>query len=188
MRIPSDPDRETLSAITRGDRQALAVLYDRHARSLLRYLERLVLDAPLAEDLLQDLFLIVWRDAGRYRGEASVRSWLYGIAHNLGLMALRKRREWPLEEWAAEHVAADMEADPADLAALAWDRERLSRALGALSAEHRAVVELVFYHGFKRKEAAQALGCPVGTVKSRLHYALRALARIMGADRNPREL
>ena len=160
-------------AVAGGDRQALAQVYARYAGSLLAYLAHLTGDTFAAEDLVQELFLVVWRDAARYRGSASVRAWLYGIAHNLGLMALRRDRRHAAESldgWPAP------EPGPAELAALAVDRRRLSAALAALPAAQRAVVELTFAHGLARAETAQVLGCPVGTVKSRLHLALRALA------------
>lgn len=161
-----------------GNQQAIAELYDRHAQRLLNYLAHLTGDADAAEDLVQELFVIVWRDAARFRGQSTVRTWLFGIAHHLGMTALRRKRTLPLDESAGDSLA-DPGPDPDALAALAIDRERLAQALQALPAPHRAVVELVFYHGLAQAEVAQILGCPLGTVKSRLHYALRALARAM---------
>ena len=176
--MTNDPDRTALTAVARGNRQALATLYNRHAHHLLGYLVHLTGDVNLAEDLVQELFLIVWRDAGRFRGHSSVRTWFFGIAHNLGLMALRRKRPELLDEMTADRLTA-FDPDPLDMAVLALDRERLAAALATLSASQRAVIELTFYHGLRRAEVAQVLGCPVGTVKSRLHYALRALARVM---------
>jgi RNA polymerase sigma-70 factor (ECF subfamily) len=167
-----------MTGVMQGDRQALATLYDRHAQALAGYLGHLTGDAAVAEELVQDLFVIVWRDAGRFRGDSTVRSWLFGIAHKLGLMELRHKRPESLDEAAADSLAAP-DPDPADLADLALDRERLQMAMEALPAAHRAVIEMTFYHGLNRAEVAQALNCPVGTVKSRLHYALQALARVM---------
>ena len=173
-----DRDRPALSGVAAGDRQALAVLYDRHAPGLVGYLDHLTGDLAVAEELVQELFMIVWRDAGRFRGDATVRSWLFGIAHNLGLMALRRKKPDLLDEYAAERLA-DPGADPARLADLAFDRVRLQDAMERLPAAQHAVIELVFFHGLTRAEVAQVLGCPVGTVKSRLHYALRALSRAL---------
>lgn len=181
MCINSDPDRATLMVIAGGDRQALATLYNRHACDLLGYLAHLIGDANEAEDLVQELFLVVWRDADRFRGASSVRTWLFGIAHNLGLMALRRKRSQSLDEATADRLTASG-PDPVDLAALALDRERLYAALATLPAAQRAVIELTFYHGLTRAEAAQVMDCPVGTVKSRLHYALRALAYVMSDE------
>jgi len=176
MRASQELDRAALAGIIQGDRQALAELYNRHAHALVRYLAHLTGDPPVAEELVQDLFMIVWRDAGRFRGDSTVRSWLFGIAHNLGLMELRRKRPDSLDETAAGRLAAP-DPDPADLTDLALDKERLVVALEKLPAAQRAVVELTFYHGLARTEVAQVLDCPVGTVKSRLHYALRALAK-----------
>lgn len=177
-RMSPDPDLDILKAVAQGDRQAITMLYDRHARHLLNYLARLTGDADTAEDLVQELYVIVWRDAGRFQGRSSVRTWLFGIAHHLGVTALRRKRALPLDG-AADDSLVDPGLDPDALATLAIDRERLAQALQALSATHRAVVELVFSHGLAQTEVAQVLGCPLGTVKSRLHYALCALSRAM---------
>ena len=175
MRVHDDSDEALLTRVADGDRQALAQAYARHAGSLLAYLAHLTGDPLAAEDLVQELFLVVWRDAGRYRGSASVRAWLYGIAHNLGLMALRRDRRHAVTGESLDERPGP-EPGPVELAALAVDRERLSAALATLPVAQRAVVELTFTHGLARAETAQVLGCPVGTVKSRLHFALRALA------------
>jgi RNA polymerase sigma-70 factor, ECF subfamily len=178
MHLPHDLDRATLIRVVHGDHQALAKLYDQYANALAGYLAHLIGDAAVAEELAQDLFVIVWRDASRFRGDSTVRSWLFGIAHKLGLMELRRKRPEPLDETTADWLVAS-DPDPSDLADLALDRERLQMAMETLPASHRAVIELTFYHGLGRAEVAQALGCPVGTVKSRLHYALQALARAL---------
>ncbi len=173
-----DPDLDVLKAIAQGSHQAITELYERHARHLLNYLARLTGDADAAEDLVQELYVVVWRDAQRFRGQSSVRTWLFGIAHNLGITALRRKRALALDEFTADRLT-DPGPDPADLAALASDRERLAQAMQALPAAHRAVIELVFDHGLAQAEVAQVLDCPLGTVKSRLHYALRTLSQTM---------
>jgi RNA polymerase sigma-70 factor, ECF subfamily len=178
MCAKDDADRATVTAIVEGNRQALAALYRRHAPDLLGYLAHLTGSVSTAEDLVQELFVIVWRDAGRYRGESSVRSWLFGIAHNLALMALRDRHRETLDEAIVGGLASPAPG-PAELADLALDRERLVAALATLSIAQRAVVELTFYFGLAQAETARVLGCPLGTVKSRLHYALLALARAL---------
>lgn len=170
-----DSDRAVLRQVAQGDPQALAALYARHAPALLDYLARLTGDSAGAQDLLPELFLVVWRDADRYRGEASVRTWLFGIGHKLGLMALRRRQPELLDEEALDRLPAGGR-DPAELAGWALQKERLAAALATLPPQQRAVVELVFFHGLSRAEVAGVLGCPQGTIKSRLHYALRALA------------
>jgi RNA polymerase sigma-70 factor (ECF subfamily) len=175
MQTSPERDRATLNAIAQGERQALADLYQGHAPSLMGYLTHLTGDPAAAEDLVQELFMVVWQDAGRFRSDSTVRSWLFGIGHKLGLMWLRRKRPQLLDHEVTEKLADDA-LGPADLADFALDKERLEAALASLSAEHRAVIELTFYHQLSRAEVAQTLGCPVGTVKSRLHYALRILA------------
>ncbi len=173
-----DPDRDVLRAVALGNQEAITELYDRHAPHLLNYLAHLIDDADAAQDLVQDLFVVVWRDAEQFRGQSSVRSWLFGIAHHLGVTALRRKRTLPLNE-SYSHSLADSSPDLEDLAVLTVDRERLEEALRTLSVMQRVVVELVFYHSWTRAEIAQILGCPLGTVKSRLHYALSALTYTM---------
>jgi RNA polymerase sigma-70 factor (ECF subfamily) len=167
-------DRSCLERICQGDDQALADLFTRHRQALFDYLTRLTGDRSGAEDLVQEVFLVVWRDAGRFRGHSMVRTWLFGIAHNLGLMHLRRKHPELLEDMHVEDIVSD-EIDPTALAELAMDRERLSTALTKLKAPQRAVIELTFYHGLTQAEVAEVLDCPIGTVKSRLHYALRNL-------------
>ena len=174
MRSDDFQDRSCLEKICQGDDQALATLFIRHRQALLDYLFRLIGDFGAAEDLVQDVFLIVWRDARRFRGHSKVRTWLFGIAHNLGLMHLRRKRPELLEDVEIEKLISD-EPDPADLAELVIDAERLTVALASLTASQRAVIELTLYHGLTQAEVAEVLECPIGTVKSRLHYALKGL-------------
>jgi RNA polymerase sigma-70 factor (ECF subfamily) len=170
-----DADRALLQRVAHGNPEALEALYERYSSPLVSYLARLTGDPAGAPDLLQELFLVVWRDADRYRGDGSVQAWLFGIGHKLGLMALRRRQPELLDEEAPAQLPDDGH-DPADLASWALQKERLAAVVAALPPAQRAVIELVFYHGLSRAEVAAVLDCPLGTVKSRLHYALRTLA------------
>lgn len=177
-----------LAQIARGDEEALHQLYLAYRPRLRRYLwHQLDGDAAGVEEALQDVFLAVWRSAGRYRAEARVSTWVFQIAHYVALGARRRsvrrsqvlRIEPPEDETQAAagwHEAADETWDDAVL-----NRLSLGDALGRLSSSHRAVLILVFQHGFSLEEVARILDVPTGTVKSRVSYARKALLRALCA-------
>lgn len=176
----SETDERLLSRLAHGDARPLTSLYERHARGVFAFLCRLTGDAATAEDLLQETFLAVWRGAATFQGRSSVRTWLFGIAHNKAGHWLRRRHPEPLDEHA--DVPDPGSAVP-EMADEAWERERITAALAQLPAAQRAVLELTFYHGFSCAEVAEVLDCPVGTVKSRAYLARRRLAQLL-ADLN----
>ncbi len=177
MSIPVPPltDRQLLEGTARQDEGALAALYDRHSSRLYSYLLRLVNDRGVAEELLQEVFVAVWEGAGRFRGRAKVSTWLFRIAHHKGVDWLRRRR--PSTAGGVDRLPAD--DCPEEEAFDAWRADRLQAALGQLSPEHRAVLELTFFEGLSYREVAEVLGCPVGTVKSRMSYAKRFLRGVL---------
>lgn len=165
-----------LCRIADGDEEALRQLYVEHRPRLRRYLwSQLDGDGHAVEEALQDTFLAVWRTAGAYRGEAKVATWLFQIAHYVALRTRKAAaRRWQSETEIApsEAAAVPATASPEDAV---LDQLTLDEALSRLSTKHRAVLHLVFQQGFTAEEAAQILGVPVGTVKSRVSYARRAL-------------
>jgi RNA polymerase sigma-70 factor (ECF subfamily) len=174
------PDEQTLLArIAQGDQDALKCLYAVYRLRLWSYLWRqLDRDAGWTEELVQDVFLAVWRSAGSYRGQAQVATWLFRIAHNLAANARRARARRIQPESPEE--AGDVEGQDDVIAAHSHedrvlDRLALTEALDRLSPRHREVLDLAFHQGFAPAEIAAILGIPVGTVKSRISYARRAL-------------
>jgi RNA polymerase sigma-70 factor, ECF subfamily len=147
-----------------------------------RWLLRIVRDEALAEDLLSDVFLDVWRQAARFEGRASVTTWLLAIARYKALSALRRR---PAEPAVLDVEAASIVADPADDPELALQRkdrgEVLRRSLTRLSREHGEVIDLVYYHGKSVKEVAEIVGVAEATVKTRMFYAREKLAELVKA-------
>ena len=160
-----------LRRIAGGDELAFSELYQRYHVPIFNYVLRLIRDPKEAEDLLQEIFLAVWRGAYRYREQAQVKTWLYSIAHYQAVSWLRKRRLVTLFEDGVDLYSEGPEHITADI----MQRDDVRKALNCLSTKHRAVLELAFVHGMAYKEIAQVVGCPVGTVKSRMSYALRAL-------------
>jgi RNA polymerase sigma-70 factor (ECF subfamily) len=138
-----------------------------------------------AEDILAEVFLDVWRQAGRFEGRSSVSTWLLSIARFKALSQVRQRADAPLDdEYAAGLVD---EADDPEVEIAKRDKSAALRAcLGKLSVEHREIVDLVYYHEKSVEEVAQIVGVPAATVKTRLFYARQKLSEILkraGVDR-----
>ncbi|QZN99415.1 sigma-70 family RNA polymerase sigma factor [Chenggangzhangella methanolivorans] len=173
-------DDVLIQRIAGGDRAAMRTLYGRHSTRVLRFLIRLVRDQSRAEDLMSDAFFDVWRQASRFEGRSSVSTWILSIARFKALSSMRRPGERELESEIAE--AVEDEADtPEVVAQKASKAEALRRCLGQLSAEHREVVDLVYYHERSVEEASQILGVPAATVKTRMFYARKRLAELMAA-------
>jgi RNA polymerase sigma-70 factor (ECF subfamily) len=173
-------DEMLVQRIADGDRLAMQVLFARHRTPVYRWLLRLVSHEALAEDLLSDVFLDVWRQAGRFEARSSVSTWLMSIARFKALSARRRRAEAPLDE-TIESTVADQADDP-EVALQKKNREELLRAaLTRLSPDHRAVIDLVYYHSKSVDEVAQILDVPAATVKTRMFYARKKLATLVEA-------
>jgi RNA polymerase sigma-70 factor, ECF subfamily len=172
-RIPSDA--ELLAAVAEGDPEAFGVLYDQHAPWLLVRLRQRTASSDLADQVAQETFLVVWRDAGRFQGRGAVGAWIWGIAIRRLLDAQRAdaargrmagllgRRRIPDAASAEEQALVSLE-----------QRDAI-RALNRLAPELQAVLQATVLDGLSTREAAALLGIPAGTVKTR---ARRARARL----------
>jgi RNA polymerase sigma-70 factor (ECF subfamily) len=173
-------DEMLIKRIANGDRLAMRLLFGRHQVPLYRWLVRLVRDEALAEDLLSEVFLDVWRQAVSFEGRSSVSTWLLAIARYKALSALRRRSDMQLDDEVAAAIP-----DPADNPERALQNaertELLRRSLARLSPEHGEVIDLVYYHGKSVKEVAQIAGVAEATVKTRMFYARRKLAELVEA-------
>jgi RNA polymerase sigma-70 factor (ECF subfamily) len=162
-------DEDLIDRAAAGGVDAFTELLRRHDPLVRRYAYRLLAgDLGLAEDALQDAYVKAFRNIGRFRREAAFGTWLHRIVHSACVDILRRRRSIaPTER--LEHGESADHADPA------IDRLAIALALDGLSVAHRAVVLLVDAHGLDYQEAADVLGVPVGTVRSRLARARRSL-------------
>jgi RNA polymerase sigma-70 factor, ECF subfamily len=171
-------DEILLSRIARGDAVAMRALVARHQTRVYRWILRFVRDAALAEDVLNEVFLDVWRQAASFAGRSSVATWVLAIARFKALTAARKRIDVQLDEDGAASIP-----DPADNAEKVLEREDerklLRSGLAALSREHREVLDLVYYHGKSIKDVAEVVGIPEATVKTRMFYARKKLAELI---------
>lgn len=187
MRQTSDAsdDAQLLARIARGDRSAMQALFFRHRLHVFRFLLRFVRNEASAEDLLAEVFLDVWRQAGTFEGRSSVSTWLLSIGRYKALSHVRQRKEAPLDEDYAAGIAD--EADGPEVVMAKKDKSAALRdCLEKLSADHREIIDLVYYHEKSVEEVAEIVGVPQATVKTRLFYARQKLSEIMkraGVDR-----
>jgi RNA polymerase sigma-70 factor, ECF subfamily len=162
--------REGVSQAGTADEQLVRALFDEHGGPLYGYVLRLTGDSGRAEDVVQETLLRAWRHPDAIGG-GSIRAWLFTVARNLVVDQHRARRSRP-PETGDEALAVVPADDELDRAVESW---AVAEALAALRPEHREVLAEVYYQGKSVKEAAESLGIPAGTVKSRTYYALRAL-------------
>ena len=171
-------DAELLRRISRGDESAMAAFYREHGRVVLAQVLLVTGERVLAEEVTQDTMLAVWRGAGSFRGESSVRSWVIAIARRQTRDRLRARRLHLVDD----SYLADQPSSGPGPEATALDRAELAEVTAAireLPASHREVLGLAFGSGLSLPEVAEVLEIPVGTVKSRLFGARTALSRIL---------
>ena len=171
-------DEALIGRIASGDKVAMQVLFARHHVRVYRFVLRLARDATIAEDLISEVFLDVWRQAGRFEARSAVSTWLLAIARYKALSALRRRPDEALDEEAV--AAIEDPADDPEVAIQKKDKGAVLReCLTKLSAEHREIIDLVYYHGKSVKEVAEIVGISDATVKTRMFYARTKLARLV---------
>jgi RNA polymerase sigma factor (sigma-70 family) len=179
-----DADRAVLALITAGQLDALQELYDRYRVMAYSIALRITTDASLAEDVVQDAFLGVWRNASRYvEGRGSVKTWLLSIVHHRAVDAVRRRR--PVVELPERD---DMPPPGLTLPDI-WqevagnlDRAQIAAAMTTLSGVQREAIELAYWGGLTQQEIAERTGAPLGTVKSRVRLGLLALRGALIGD------
>jgi RNA polymerase sigma-70 factor (ECF subfamily) len=173
-----DMDTRLLGAIAQGDVHALSKLYQRHALTLLNFLLLEIGERHLAEEVLQDIMFAVWNQAGQFRGDSQVKTWLFAIARRQALKA-RQRRLTPIYEPLEREIEIpDTKSTTENFS----EQEALVQAIDKLPADQQEALELVFYGGLSGQEAADRIGIPLNTLKSRLQRAKANLRRLMGEE------
>ena len=180
LRAPvQDTSDETLiGLIADGDKRAMQVLYARHNVRVYRFILRLTGNQSLAEDLVSEVFLDVWRQAEGFEAKSQVSTWLLAIARYKALSALRRRTDEHLDD----QMAATIEdtADNPETAVCTKNRNKIvQKCLTQLSPAHREVIELVYYHEKSVEEVAKIVGVPAATVKTRMFYARSKMADLL---------
>jgi RNA polymerase sigma-70 factor (ECF subfamily) len=172
-------DVTLVNRIAAGDKHAMQALFARHRTPVYRWLLRFVSNETLAEDLLSEVFLDVWREAAdRFEGRSSVSTWLMAIARFKALSARGRRTDAELDE-KIEATVADTANSPEAALQEKNRSELLQSALTRLTLEHREVIDLVYYHEKSVDECAKILGIPAATVKTRMFYARKKLAELV---------
>jgi RNA polymerase sigma factor (sigma-70 family) len=186
-RRPEDADRDAdlLRRIREGDRDALAGLYDRFRRPGFALARRILADDTMAEDVLQEVFLSVWRDPAAFdRTRGTVASWILAVVHHKAVDAVRREESQRRRRALAEDaLALDAPMATRTVEDDAWSRvvaEQVRTALGALSDTQREALTLAYYGGYTQREVAALTGAPLGTVKTRMLAGMRRLREELG--------
>jgi RNA polymerase sigma-70 factor, ECF subfamily len=179
-------DAELMERCRLGEIRAMDLLVSRYYPVLYRFAYRMLREREAAEDVAQETLLRAYRSAARFRAGTRFSTWLLAIAANLCRTELHRRARRPERGWEGlEEREAPGSVEGAALRRL--EAERVDRALRALSPDHRLVVVLFYFEGMSQPEIARTCGCAVGTVKSRLHYALARLRRLLLTTGEPEE-
>jgi RNA polymerase sigma-70 factor, ECF subfamily len=173
-------DRELVERVAKGDRAAVRLLFMRHHARVYRFAARQTGSESMADDIANEVFLELWKQAPAFEGRSEVSTWLLGIARFKALSALRKRKEvWIDDDDAA---AVPDTADTPEVAVMKEDKATALRGMvNALPEEHRTVIDLAYYHAKSVSEIADILSIPAATVKTRMFYARKKLGEALKA-------
>ena len=170
-------DRELIARVAARDLQAFERLYRLYQPRLTRFLTTLLRRPQLIEEVLDDTMMVVWQSADRFRGSSKPSTWIFAIAYR---KAHKAKARWPdpLED---PEFDTRVSEDPAPDEELGHQRlhETLIKAMDQLSVDHRAVVDLTYFHGLGYREIAEIVDCPVDTVKTRMFHARRRLRQAL---------
>jgi RNA polymerase sigma-70 factor (ECF subfamily) len=171
-------DELLLKNVAEGDKAAMHIMFARYRETVFRFVQRIVRNPAIADDLVSQVFLDVWRSAKRFENRSRVSTWLLSIARFKALNSLRGPRHVSVEEGNVLGIA-----DAADTPDVTLDREKTKATLRAciekLSPAHREIIDLIYYREKSVTEACELIGIPYATVKSRIFYARKQLARIL---------
>jgi RNA polymerase sigma-70 factor (ECF subfamily) len=176
--IPVD-EVDLIDLVAREDVRAFEALYRAYRPRLLRFLHRMLRQQGLADEVLDDTMLVIWRKAYTYDASSKLSTWIFAIAYRQALRALRRGGKVATAD--GDEPEAPAESGPDGALERGQLRAQLDDSLALLSGEHRAVIELTYYQGLSCGEIAAIMGCPVATVKTRAFYARRRLRALLDA-------
>lgn len=171
--------RRLLTAIAGGDDSAMEEFYRLYEKDVYAFVRFRLDDPHAAADIVNEVMLVVWRTAGRFKGGSKVRTWLLGIANNKALDVLRRRGKRSHEELDEEKLPETSPASGERVVAAAQHRRYVRTCLEGLSDQHRQVVHLAFFEELSYGEIADIVDCPAGTVKTRMYHARISLKRCL---------
>lgn len=193
-------DETLLNLIAHQNSQAFEELYARHSQIVFNLIVRIVGDRAVADEILQESFWQAWKKAGDYRGIGAGAAWLYRIARNRSLDAVRKNKRMPMSDGAGSMVFDDdpylpivtpadgplsdgsLPDDPSPVERAVtqqMDHQSLQEALASIPDEQRTCLELAYFEGYSQSQISTLLGIPLGTVKTRVRMGLEKLERIL---------
>ncbi len=175
--VPGE-DSVLIRRLSAGDEEALGTLMDRYGGALLHFAHRLTGDLQLAEEIWQDTMLKAWQQASSFRVDGHLKAWLFRVARNNAIDHMRKKR-LPTEEYTVCLETAATTHRPEREAERSWLSAEVFEAIEELPSAYREVIDLRFFHQLCYQEISQVLGIPLGTVKSRLNYAIQRLTKIL---------
>jgi RNA polymerase sigma-70 factor (ECF subfamily) len=178
-------DEALIASIAGGDKRAMQMLFGRHNVKVYRFILRMVGREAVAEDLVNEVFLDVWRQASRFEGRSKVSTWLLAIARFKALSALRQRQDGELDDDAIAAIE-DTSDNPEEVLVKQERATLMRKCMDQLSAAHREIIDLVYYHEKSVEEVSDIIGVPQNTVKTRMFYARKRLADLLkeqGIDR-----
>jgi RNA polymerase sigma-70 factor, ECF subfamily len=184
MDLESVTDQALVASITERDSAALDEVYRRYSRSVYSLAYRVLSDSAGAEDVVQEVFLKLWRQPESYNPErGSLGPWLLSVTHNRSIDVLRRRKvrdEYQLPETLEfEDIVVDQGADPSDLASLNESADAIRRALTQIPEAQRKAIEMAFFQGKTHAEISEELGEPLGTAKTRIRLGMRKLRALL---------
>lgn len=162
-----------------GDRTAFAELYRALERPVFRFILSKLNDPHEGADILNEVFMEIWRTAGRFEGRSAVKTWIFGIAYRKTMDHFRKTRRVTVSDEIPEQE--DESPDALTCLAAAQEAAHVRHCLGTLSADHRAAIELAFYEDLSYGEISQVTGAPEGTIKTRIFHAKKLLMHCLGS-------
>ncbi len=173
MNRDSQKESDLLAKVAKKDINAFEALYKLLSQSVFNYLFRLLQNKESAEDILIEVFSAVWRSAVNFKGKSRVKTWIFGIARNLAFNELRKKKPqgYELIDETLKDKDSDKEVKGFE------NRQFVQKALSKVSAKHREILDLVFFHGYTYLEISSLLDVPENTVKTRVYYAKAALKK-----------
>jgi RNA polymerase sigma factor (sigma-70 family) len=172
-------DDQLVGLVAEKDADALEALYDRYGRAAYSLARRILTDGTLAQDVVQEVFLSLWRDARRFdAGRGTVATYLLSMTHHRAVDAVR--REENLRRWRTTDEALELEPDPKansveDEVESAERRAKVRAALAVLPPAQREALLLAYFGGYTQREVAALVGAPLGTVKTRMAAGMRKL-------------
>lgn len=172
--MPKDPDAELMRRVGAGDHAAFEQLYTQYYHYLYRFIFRITRRLEAIEEIINDVMFVVWQKAASLKLTSRTSTWLLGIAYRKSLKSLTEYQE-TCETISIEEITHDLPSDREPTMEQSELEELLMVGLDSLSSEHRAVVELAYYYGMHYSQIAEIMGCPEGTVKTRMFHARKKL-------------